>query len=82
MEKLYISGANTHPLRGQQKGSRLYTAKFEEEHPHMISKIYWYAEKTITNQASYTDLANCMNEKARVDHELPQTKFNTCNVWC
>ena len=81
MENSYISGADTRPLRGQQKGSRSYTDKFEEEHPGMIRKLYRYAEKTIGNQASYTDLANCMNEKAMVNPEMhKQTKFNTCNV--
>ena len=48
----------------------------------MICKLYWYAEKTIGNQASYTDLANCMNKKAMVNPESPQTKSNTTTVWC
>ena len=48
----------------------------------MICKLYRYAEKTIGNQASYTDLANCMNEKSAVNCELQQqTKFTTCNAW-
>ena len=66
---------------GQQKGSRSYTNKFEEELMGMIHKLYWYAEKIIGNQAFYTDLANCMKEKAMVNPELQQTKFNMCNVW-
>ena len=66
MENSYILGADTHPLRGQQKGSRSYTDKFEEEHPGIICQLYPYAEKRIGNQASYADLANCMDEKAAV----------------
>ena len=70
MVKLYISGADAHHPRGQRKGSRSYTNEFAEEHPRMIRKLYRYAKKTTGNQASYMDLANCMNEEAMVNPEL------------
>ena len=84
MEDSYQTGNDNHPLRGLHKGSKKYTAKFEAENPGRILKYFRYAQKAIGNQASYTDIAVCMNRKAAqegcsVNGNPP--KFNTSNVY-
>ena len=64
MEILYMTGAVIHLFNGQHKGSKVYNNNFEAGYLDEIHKLYRYAGNTIGNQASYTNIANCMNRKA------------------
>ena len=81
MDEAYKKGNKKNPLRAKHKGSTAYTGKFEASHPGEIRKLFRYAQKVLSNQATYQDLAKVMNEKAKTKHSLPLTKFNSKNVW-
>ena len=82
MNAAYEKGDDRRPLKGKHKGLTSYTDKFEEQYPCTIRKLFRYAQNTIGNQASYQDLARVMNSKAKGMASMPQTKFNSMNVWC
>ena len=61
IEEAFETGASSHPLQATHKGSTSYTDKFEADHPGVTQKIFRYAQQTVGNQVSYTQIANVMN---------------------
>ena len=84
MEDSYHLGSDNHPLCGHYKGARRYTDRFDDKNQGCVLKYFGYAQKAIGNQASWADLAACMNRKAELDNCTVGGKkatFNSSNLY-
>ena len=82
LDAAFVSGADQHPLKAHYKGRTAYTDKLEKACPGYIRELYRYAERTVSNQASFEDLARTMNSKSNVPGEQrPETRFNAMNLY-
>ena len=82
IEYSYQTSSNNHLLCAQNQGAQEYTDKFNAKHPGEVLKLFRYTQRTIGNQASYADLAHCVNN-AGVDWinlNRNKSKFNSTNV--
>lgn len=80
LDNAFQTGTDTNPLGNNIKGKVSYVVKFTAEHgPGSIRQLFRSAQDTIGNQANYTEIANCMNEKASANG-WGETKFKANNV--
>jgi len=80
LDNAFQTGTDTNPLGNNIKGKVSYVVKFTAEYgTGSIRQLFRYAQDTIGNQANYTEIANCMNEKARANG-WGETKFKANNV--
>ena len=80
LDNAFQTGTDTNPLGNNIKGKVSYVVKFTAEHGSgSIRQLFRYAQDTIGNQANYTEIAICMNEKARANG-WGETKFKANNV--
>ena len=81
LDAAFVSGADQHPLKAHYKGRTAYTDKLEKAFPGYIRELYRYAERTVSNQASFEDLARTMNSKSNIPGEQhPKTQFNAIKL--
>ena len=76
----HLKGNDTSPLTAKHKGSTSYTDKLESQHPGYVRELFRLAQKEIGNQATFRELAECMNVCLRTD-ERPDTVMNTANLY-